>query len=227
MEAKNFLSELNSAELKSNRFDDIEWRTSTNPINYLSAVDIMETRVNAIHKQKAREMIWLLEHQPVYTAGTSAKPKDLLIAEKFSVHKTGRGGQYTYHGPGQRVVYVMLDLKKREPDLKRYVHKLERWLISALAEFDIVGKQHDGRVGIWVLDKQNNEKKIAAIGIRVRRWISYHGISINLNPDLTHYNGIIPCGISDYGVTSLHQLGIKVNMKELDLALNQTFYKLF
>ena len=207
--------------------EKIEWHTSTKPIEYPEAMDFMENRVDAIYNGSSPEMVWLLEHYPIYTAGTGAKEKDLLFPEKFPVHYTGRGGQYTYHGPGQRVIYSMLDLRERGSDLHIYVKKLERWIISTLAEFDIIGEQHPERIGIWVLDKFNKEKKIAAIGIRVRKWISFHGVSINLNPELSHYNGIIPCGISEYGVTSFHELGKKIKMAELDNKLKKTFYEIF
>lgn len=207
--------------------DEIEWKISKTPVEYETAVDVMEERVASIRAGDKSELIWLLEHPPIYTAGTSAKEEDLL-SPKFPVFETGRGGQYTYHGPGQRVAYVMLDLKKRQqaPDIKQYIRNLEQWIIDSLQEFDIAGKRVDGRVGIWV-DRDKNlsgvgryaEAKIAAIGVRVRHWVTYHGISINLNPDLSHFSDIVPCGISDAGVTSFNDLGIKASMDELDRVL--------
>ncbi|CAN0080910.1 unnamed protein product, partial [Phaeothamnion confervicola] len=198
----------------------VTWRVSEQPVAYLEAVDFMETQVALIRQGEAPEMVWLLEHPPIYTAGTSAKPQDLLEPGRFPVHATGRGGQYTYHGPGQRVAYVMLDLNKRGPDIRALVCNLEKWLIDTLACFNIIGERREGRVGIWVRRPDNSgEDKIAAVGIRVRRWVSYHGISINLNPDLTHYDGIVPCGIAGHGVTSLAKLGHGISMRELDAAL--------
>lgn len=187
----------------------------------------MEGRVADIRNRGADELLWLLEHPPLYTAGTSANPADLL-SPKFPVYETGRGGQYTYHGPGQRVGYVMLDLKKRQqlPDIKKYVCDLEEWVIRTLAHFDIKGERREGRVGIWV-ETPLGEKKIAAIGVRIRHWVTYHGVSVNLNPDLSHFGGIVPCGISQFGVTSLHDLGKKVSMAELDRALITEFKNVF
>lgn len=207
--------------------DEIEWKISKTPVEYETAVEVMEERVASIRAGDKSELIWLLEHPPIYTAGTSAKEEDLL-SPKFPVFETGRGGQYTYHGPGQRVAYVMLNLKKRQqaPDIKQYIRNLEQWIIDSLQEFDIAGKRVDGRVGIWVERNKdlNNEvkhaeAKIAAIGVRVRHWVTYHGISINLNPDLSHFSDIVPCGISDAGVTSFNDLGIKASMDELDRVL--------
>lgn len=206
------------------RMSDIEWTISPKPIEYEDAVAVMEDTVADIRSNKSPEQIWLLEHPPLYTAGTSAKASDLVEA-KFPVFETGRGGQYTYHGPGQRVGYVMLDLKKRQqtPDIKQYVCNLEQWIIDTLQEFDIKGERREGRVGIWVVktDAKGNksEAKIAAIGVRVRHWVTYHGISINLNPDLSHFGGIVPCGISDAGVTSFADLEAGVTMENLDKAL--------
>lgn len=204
--------------------NNIEWTISPNPIEYEDAVAVMEDTVADIRSGASPEQIWLLEHPPLYTAGTSAKASDLLKPE-FPVFETGRGGQYTYHGPGQRVGYVMLDLKKRQqtPDIKQYVCNLEQWIINTLQEFDIKGERREGRVGIWVVKPDGSEAKIAAIGVRVRHWVTYHGISINLNPDLSHFSGIVPCGISDAGVTSFEDLGVKATMEELDLALQQQF----
>lgn len=206
----------------------VTWRVSEQPVAYLEAVDFMETQVALIRQGEAPEMVWLLEHPPIYTAGTSAKPQDLLEPGRFPVHATGRGGQYTYHGPGQRVAYVMLDLNKRGPDIRALVCNLEKWLIDTLACFNIIGERREGRVGIWVRRPDNSgEDKIAAVGVRVRRWVSYHGISINLNPDLTHYDGIVPCGIAGHGVTSLAKLGHGISMRELDAALQKTFEPIF
>lgn len=196
-----------------------EWKISPQPVHYEAGVAEMEERVADIRAGHAPELVWLLEHPPLYTAGTSAKGDDLLDP-RFPVFQTGRGGQYTYHGPGQRVVYVMLDLKKwqQTPDIKRFVCNLEQWVINSLQQFDIVGERVDGRVGIWVGDR-----KIAAIGVRVRHWVTYHGIAINVNPDLTHFGGIVPCGIADAGVTSIADLGRGTDMAALDRALQAEF----
>lgn len=206
----------------------VEWIVEKELVDYETAVNTMESRVAGIRLESDDELIWLLEHHPLYTAGTSAKDKDLIDA-CFPVHKTGRGGEYTYHGPGQRIAYTMLDLRARQnnkPDIRGYVYSLEEWIIQTLEEFDIKGERKDGRVGIWVLDG-DKENKIAAIGVRIRKWVSYHGISINLNPNLSHFDGIIPCGISEHGVTSIHDLGKDISMKELDRALKQKFEKVF
>jgi len=212
--------------------DPIEWRTSSSPVPYPEAVRAMEERVAAIRAGSAPELIWLLEHPPLYTAGTSARAGDLLQPGRFPVHASGRGGQYTYHGPGQRVVYVMLDLKRREPDLRRFVRDLEEWVIRTLARFNVRGERRDGRIGIWVARPSGREDKIAAVGVRVRHWVSYHGIAVNLAPELEHFAGIVPCGIasgpdSQFGVTSLHDLGILVPMAELDSALKGAFAEVF
>ncbi len=203
---------------------NIEWKVSTQPVDYPDALAQMESRVAAIREGRASELIWLLEHPPLYTAGTSAKGEDLKDA-RFPVYETGRGGQYTYHGPGQRVVYVMLDLKKRQqvPDIKRYVCDLEQWVINTLQAFDIIGERREGRVGIWVQRDSQPEAKIAALGVRIRHWVTYHGISINVNPELSHFEGIVPCGISDAGVTSFHDLGKKITLQQLDEALKDNF----
>ena len=200
---------------------------SPDPVAYPDALSTMEARVNAIHDGSAGEMVWLLEHPPLYTGGTSAKVTDLRDPQ-FPVFETGRGGEYTYHGPGQRVVYVMLDLKKRQqvPDLKKYIWQLEEWIIQTLAAFGVVGERRTGRVGIWV-QTPDGEKKIAAIGVRIRHWITFHGISINLDPDLSHFNGIVPCGISEYGVTSLKDLGVTADMAALDDVLRVTWKGVF
>ncbi len=188
----------------------MEWKVSTEPVAYEHAVAFMEDRVAAIRGGAAAECIWALQHPPLYTAGTSAKASGLVNA-RFPVFETGRGGEYTYHGPGQLVMYVMLDLTKRQatPDLRAYVHGLEEWIIQSLAAVGVTGERREGRIGIWVATG-NTEKKIAAIGVRVRRGVTYHGLSVNVNPDLTHFSGIIPCGISEYGVTSLQDLGVDI-----------------
>ncbi|MBI1301467.1 MAG: lipoyl(octanoyl) transferase LipB [Alphaproteobacteria bacterium] len=206
----------------------VQWMTSAKPIDYEAAVSEMEHRVAKIRDGNAEELVWLLEHPPLYTAGTSAKDSDLLDA-RFPVYKTGRGGEHTYHGPGQRVGYVMLDLRNRQnkPDIKKYVWQLEEWIIQSLAAFDVIGERREGRVGIWVVGDDGREEKIAAIGVRIRRWVSYHGIAVNINPDLSHFSGIIPCGISEHGVTSLHELGKNVSLEEFDRVLKDTFGKIF
>jgi len=210
----------------------IEWRISDSPVPYPEAVKAMETRVAAIRAGTAPELVWLLEHPPLYTAGTSAQPGDLLQPERFPVYASGRGGQYTYHGPGQRVAYVMLDLKRRAPDLRRFVHDLEEWVIRTLTRFNVRGERRYGRIGIWVARSGGREDKIAAVGVRVRHWVSYHGIAINLDPELEHFAGIVPCGIesgagSRFGVTSLYDLGILIAMAELDTALKSAFVEVF
>ncbi len=255
----------------------MEWKISDSLIPYPDALAFMETRVAAIRAGEAEECIWLLEHPPLYTAGTSARSEDLLETERFDVFETGRGGQYTYHGPGQRIAYVMLDLKKRAealgqaPDLRVFVKQLEAWIIATLAEFDVEGFTRDDRIGVWVQQdsgigdqgsaemthhagsqatsadvashelrqqvssreavaqrgNEQKESKIAALGIRVKHWVTYHGIAINLNPDLSHFNGIVPCGISHYGVTSLHALGIEASMAQFDQALSNQFIRVF
>ncbi|MEM7043821.1 MAG: lipoyl(octanoyl) transferase LipB [Pseudomonadota bacterium] len=204
-----------------------EWRVSRGVVAYPDALEAMEERVAAIHEGSGSELIWLLEHPPLITSGTSAKPDDLLLPERFPVYDAGRGGQYTYHGPGQRVAYAMLDLRERGQDLRRYIHRLEDWIIRTLRAFDVEGERREGRVGIWVVRPDGREDKIAAIGVRVRRWITYHGISINLAPDLEHFGAIVPCGISAHGVTSLVDLGREVTMPELDAVLKSTFSEAF
>ncbi len=201
---------------------------------YAETVAAMEARVAAISAGTEPEAIWLLEHPPLYTAGTSAKPADLTQPDRFAVHAAGRGGQYTYHGPGQRVVYVMLDVGKRGRDVRCFVRDLEAWVIATLAEFNVTGEIRPGRVGVWVArpdrpgpDGQPAEDKIAAIGIKLRRWISFHGISINVEPDLSHFDGIVPCGIKEHGVTSLVDLGLPVGMTDLDAALIRSFPGIF
>jgi len=204
---------------------EVEWRIDDAPVAYEAAVAAMEERVAQIRAGTAPELVWLLEHPPLYTAGTSAKAADLL-EPIFPVHWTGRGGQFTYHGPGQRVGYVMLDLRARRLDIRSYVCRLEDWLIRALAAFNVKGERRQGRIGIWVTDGAR-EDKIAALGVRVRQWVTYHGVSVNLDPDLGHYRGIVPCGISGHGVTSLAALGITASMAELDLALERAFAAVF
>lgn len=233
----------------------MEWKTSKEPVPYEQALQGMDRRVADIQAGRADDLGWLLEHPPLYTAGTSARDSGLLNPQ-FPVYKTGRGGQYTYHGPGQRVAYVMLDLKKHaarclpresgdlvrsgkdsrfrgksknliaQPDIRQYVWSLEEWIIKTLQEFDIKGERREGRVGIWV-DMPEGEKKIAAIGVRVRHWITLHGVSINVSPDLLHYQGIIPCGISEHGVTSMKALGADVSMEELDQVLKASWAEVF
>src|SRR3954470_14092116 len=199
-------------------------------VDYPAAVAAMEARAAAVAAGRAGERVWLLEHPPLYTAGTSAREADLIDPGCFPVYRTGRGGQFTYHAPGQRVAYVMLDLQRRTPDLRRYVAALEAWLIGALAEFNIRGERREDRVGVWVRrpDKgEGAEDKIAAIGIRVRRWASFHGVSLNVEPDLSHFSGIVPCGVRDQGVTSLVDLGLPVTMPEVDTVLRAQFERLF
>jgi lipoyl(octanoyl) transferase len=204
----------------------IEWRTSDNAVDYLAAVGEMERRVTAIRSGFATELIWLLEHPSLYTAGTSARDAELLEPGRLPVHRTGRGGRYTYHGPGQRIAYVMLDLRRRGQDVRCYVHQLEEWIIRALARFGISGERRAGRVGIWVA-RGGQEDKVAAIGVRVRQWVTYHGIAINVDPELENYRGIIPCGIAGHGVTSLARLGVEATMKEVDLALQSALAEVF
>ncbi len=213
----------------------VEWITSDRLVSYPEAVAVMEARADAIARGEADEAIWLLEHPPLYTAGTSANRADLVDPDRFEVFEARRGGQYTYHGPGQRVVYVMLDLNRRGRDLRRFVAQLEAWVIATLAEFNVTGEIREGRVGVWVArqDKPRTaagtppEDKIAAIGIRLRRWVSFHGLSINVEPDLAHFSGIVPCGISEHGVTSLVDLGLPVTMTDLDAALIRSFETAF
>lgn len=207
-----------------------EWRISDAPVPYEVAVREMEERVAAIADGQAPELIWLLEHPPLYTAGTSAEERDLVDPERFPVFQTGRGGQYTYHGPGQRVAYVMLDLKRRKPDVREFVGDLEKWLIATLAEFNVTGELREGRVGVWVRRPEkgfNAEDKIAAIGVRIRKWVTFHGVSLNVDPDLDHFTGIVPCGISQHGVTSLADLGITATMADVDMALKRNFAEVF
>ncbi|WP_444972799.1 lipoyl(octanoyl) transferase LipB [Xanthobacter sp. TB0139] len=203
----------------------VQWIVSENLVPYPDALAAMEQRAATIAEGAAPEAVWLLEHPPLYTAGTSAHPED-LVEKRFPVFDAGRGGQYTYHGPGQRVAYVMLDLKRREPDVRRYVSALESWLIATLATFNITGERREDRVGVWV-QHQGQEDKIAAIGIRLRRWVTFHGISLNVEPELSHFSGIVPCGIRDHGVTSLVDLGLPVSMPEVDAVLRVAFEEIF
>lgn len=213
-----------------NAGEPVEWVVEKGFVGYPEAVEEMERLAADIFAGKARERVWLVEHPPLYTAGTSSHDADLVEATRFPVYRSGRGGQYTYHGPGQRVAYVMLDLNRRIPDLRLYVAALEGWLISTLAEFNIRGERREDRVGVWVRrpDKgESAEDKIAAIGIRVRRWVTFHGISLNVEPDLSHYSGIVPCGVRQYGVTSLVDLGIPVTMPEVDAMMCKNFSRIF
>ena len=213
----------------------VEWTHLPGLSEYEATLAAMEARVAAIAAGTADEAVWLLEHPPLYTAGTSARPEDLTDPDRFPVFTAGRGGQYTYHGPGQRVAYVMLDLNRRGRDVRRFVARLESWVIAALAEFNVTGEIRDGRVGVWVRrpdkaplpDGTLREDKIAAIGVKLRRWVSFHGVAVNLDPDLDHFGGIVPCGIRDHGVTSLVDLGLPVTMDDLDLALKRSFDTVF
>jgi lipoyl(octanoyl) transferase len=209
----------------------VEWRVNDAPVPYERAVAEMDARVEAIARGAAGELAWLIEHPPLYSAGTSADPADLIDA-RFPVHRTGRGGQFTYHGPGQRVVYLMLDLKRRKPDIRCYVASLEEWLIRTLRRFQVKGERREDRIGVWVRRPERgagHEDKIAAIGVRVRRFVTLHGISLNVDPDLSHFAGIVPCGVNEprYGVTSLFDLGVPVSMPEVDMALRAEFEAVF
>jgi lipoyl(octanoyl) transferase len=215
--------------------DPVEWVIEEGLLDYRAALSFMEKRAAGIREGRAREMVWLVEHPPLYTAGTSAKADDLLQPDRFPVFQAGRGGEYTYHGPGQRVVYVMLDLKRRKEDVRAFVAALEEWIIRTLAEFNVRGERREDRVGVWVTrperqplpDGSPAEDKIAAIGIRLRRWVSFHGIALNVEPDLSHFAGIVPCGIEGYGVTSLVDLGLPVTMPDVDIALKKAFVYVF
>jgi lipoyl(octanoyl) transferase len=209
----------------------VEWRVSDSPVSYEEAVTTMETRAAGIAAGRASELVWLLEHPPLYTAGTSANRAD-VIEPRFPVHESGRGGQMTYHGPGQRVAYVMLDLKRRGPDVRRFVVTMEEWIIRTLAAFDVGGERRDDRIGVWVRRPKKGEgceDKIAAIGIRVKQWVTLHGMALNIDPDLSHFSGIVPCGVSEtrYGVTSLSDLRIPVSMADVDMILRREFELLF
>ncbi|QTC88816.1 lipoyl(octanoyl) transferase LipB [Brevundimonas pondensis] len=208
----------------------VHWAVSTGYVDYEPAVAAMEARVAAIAAGEAEEVVWLLEHPPLYTAGVSARDDDLLAPDRFPVHRTGRGGQFTYHGPGQRVAYVMLDLNRRGKDVRAFVHGLEDWIIGALDQFGVEAGMREGRVGVWVERKGagwSREDKIAAIGVKVRKWVSFHGISLNVEPDLDHFGGIVPCGITEHGVTSLVDLGVLATMDEADGALKASFERVF
>jgi lipoyl(octanoyl) transferase len=213
----------------------VEWVTAPGLVPYPAAVAEMEARAAAIAAGAAAERVWLLEHPPLYTAGTSARPTDLLAPDRFPVFRSGRGGEYTYHGPGQRVVYVMLDLNRRGPDIRAYVTALENWLIATLGRFGVAGERRPDRVGVWVrrADKPPDptggapEEKIAAIGVRIRRWVTFHGVSLNVDPDLEHFSGIVPCGVTGHGVTSLADLGVPVSMADVDAAMKAEFERLF
>jgi lipoyl(octanoyl) transferase len=213
----------------------VEWTVSDGLVPYEEAVTAMEARAAAIFAGEAGEQVWLLEHPPLYTAGTSARFADLISPDRFPVFRSGRGGQFTYHGPGQRVAYLMLHLNRRGPDLRRYVATLEEWIIATLACFNVAGERRADRIGVWVKrpekpllpDGSVAEDKIAAIGIRVRRWVTFHGVSLNVDPELEHYSGIVPCGVTGYGVTSLADLGIPVSMPEVDAALKAEFERAF
>jgi lipoyl(octanoyl) transferase len=204
------------------------WAVSRGLMGYEAAVAAMEARAEAIARGEAGELVWLLEHPPLYTAGVSAKPADLLLPDRFPVHRSGRGGQFTYHGPGQRVAYVMLDLTARGRDVRGFVAALEAWIIAALAALGVRGELREGRVGVWVArEALSREDKIAAIGVKLRRWVSFHGISLNVAPDLSHFDGIVPCGVTAHGVTSLADLGLRVSMAEADAALRAAFEPVF
>jgi lipoyl(octanoyl) transferase len=213
----------------------VHWQITDGLTPYPAAVDFMENRANAIAAGTDDEIIWLIEHPPLYTGGTSAKPKDLVDPNRLPVFPSKRGGQYTYHGPGQRIAYTMLNVGNRGRDVRKFVNQLEAWVIATLAEFNVTGERRAGRVGVWITrpelspnaDGTPNEAKIAAIGVRLRKWVSFHGISINVDPDLSHYDGIIPCGIPEHGVTSLVDLGLPVSMADVDVALKRTFGKVF
>ncbi|WP_151985870.1 lipoyl(octanoyl) transferase LipB [Rhizobium sp. EC-SD404] len=213
----------------------VRWRVTQGLTDYESAVEVMESEAARIHDGLADELVWLVEHPPLYTAGTSARMDDLIAPDRFPVFHTGRGGEFTYHGPGQRVAYVMLDLKRRRPDVRAFVAALETWVIATLAEMNVRGERREDRVGVWVVRPERPrpaidraaEDKIAAIGIRLRKWVSFHGIALNVEPDLDHFSGIVPCGVKDYGVTSLVDLGLPITMGDADLALRQAFETIF
>jgi len=231
---QNDRANLNTSFLPQENSPPVEWRISSSPVAYQDALAFMDRRTSEISTGSSRECVWLLEHPSIYTAGTSTNPADLVDPQKFPVFETGRGGQYTYHGPGQRVAYVMLDLKRRKQDVRTFVAALEDWLIGTLDEFNVIGDRREDRVGVWVnrpeQAKRNGiiaEDKIAAIGIRLRKWVSFHGVSLNVEPDLEHFKGIIPCGVEDHGVTSLVDLGLPVTMDDADLALKRRFEPIF
>ena len=224
--APAYLGSLMVAKASSSHSPPLEWRVEDGLVAYPRAVEFMEERVAQIADGLAPELVWLIEHPPIYTAGTSAKPSDLLDS-RFPVFQTGRGGQFTYHGPGQRVAYVMLDLRLRKADVRAFVQNLEEWIIRTLARFGIAGERRDGRVGIWVVGGNGSEDKIAAIGVRVRRWVTFHGVALNVAPNLDHFGGIVPCGVRGHGVTSLAGLGIGASMADVDAALRAEFENAF
>ena len=205
----------------------VDWKVASDLVSYPDALAQMEARAASIAAGETSEQAWLLEHPPLYTAGTSAKPDDLVEPDRFPVFQAGRGGQFTYHGPGQRVAYLMLDLRERGRDVRCFVSGVEQLVIETLAAFGVTGDRREGRVGVWVDQPDGSEAKIAAIGIRIRRWVSFHGLSINVSPDLSHFSGIVPCGIAEHGVTSLAELGVDVTMREVDAVLRKTFEALF
>lgn len=207
--------------------NEIEWKTSKELVDYEQAVEEMESRVAEIHRGYAPELVWCLEHPSLYTIGTSGKEKDILNSDRCPIYKTGRGGQVTYHGPGQRIVYVLLNLKKRNPDVRAYVQTLESWVIKSLAHYDVKAYSRPGRVGLWVPRSDGMDDKIAAIGVRVKKWVSYHGVAINVNPDLSFYKDIVPCGIREHGVTSLSSLGCPISLEVFDQTLQDTFSSTF
>ncbi|TWH24513.1 MULTISPECIES: lipoyl(octanoyl) transferase LipB [unclassified Aminobacter] len=228
-------SQLNTSFLPAPGSPPVEWRVEPGLTDYETALLFMENRAAAIRNEGAAEMVWLVEHPPLYTAGSSADPQDLLQPDRFPVFDAGRGGEYTYHGPGQRVAYVMLDLKRRREDVRAFVASLEEWIIRSLASFNVKGERREDRVGVWVVrperpplpNGQPAEDKIAAIGIRLKRWVSFHGIAVNIEPDLSHFGGIVPCGIQGYGVTSLVDLGLPVTLGDYDDALKAAFEEVF
>jgi lipoyl(octanoyl) transferase len=231
----NQRSQIDTSFLPAADSPPVEWRIEPGLTAYEDALAFMESRAAAIREGSAGELVWLVEHPPLYTAGTSAQPGDLVDPDRFPVFDAGRGGEYTYHGPGQRVAYVMLDLKRRREDVRAFVAALEAWIIMTLDRFNIRGERREDRVGVWVVrpdrppmpDGSPAEDKIAAIGIRLRRWVSFHGIAINVEPDLDHFSGIVPCGIAEHGVTSLVDLGLPVTMTDLDVALKAAFETVF
>ena len=205
----------------------IEWQIADRAVDYEHAVTAMERRVGRIREGAESELVWLVEHPPIYTAGTSAEPGELTNAHRFPVYRTGRGGRYTYHGPGQRVAYVMLDLRARGPDLRAYVRDLEQWMIDTVADFGVRASRREGRIGVWVMRDGNRDAKIGALGVRVRRWVTFHGVSLNIEPKLDHYDGIVPCGLEGFDVTSLVDLGVPATMNDVDTRLRVHFERIF
>ncbi|HVY50801.1 MAG TPA: lipoyl(octanoyl) transferase LipB [Devosia sp.] len=223
------LSCVGPAKLRREDGAPAEWRIAESAVDYPEALETMAERARAIAAGTAGELVWLVEHPPLYTAGTSAKPADLLQPDRFPVYATGRGGEYTYHGPGQRVAYLMLDLRQRGRDVRCLVQGLEDWIIDTLAAFNVTGERREGRIGVWVRTpgRPGGESKIAAIGVRVSKWVTTHGIALNVMPDLSHFGGIVPCGIADRGVTSLEELGLTASMTDVDMALRRAFERRF